>query len=303
MKEFILKTSLFLITFGLFVLFVFKQADGYTDPFYLRFTSPKQSSLVLGTSRAAQGIMPSILNEALNRKDIYNYSFTIAHSPFGPTYYNSILRKLNPETKEGIYIIAVDPWSVSSRTKKEDANNVDLFREKGNFLGDMVFVNTKPNIEYLIKHYNKKYIELFIFKNYYYNVHEDGWLEVNIKLDSSKIKEYVKKGVDNYRKKLDLFHYSSTRKEYLLKTVRHLKKKGDVYLVRLPIHPDMMKIDSTLMPNFDNEIEDIVKISDGYFDMTPFNDQFVYTDNNHLYKESSRKVSKRIAEWIRNKRK
>ena len=44
--------------------------------FYLRFTSPKHNSLIIGTSRSAQGIHPNIIDSILNLEDInsiYNY--------------------------------------------------------------------------------------------------------------------------------------------------------------------------------------------------------------------------------------
>ena len=90
MKKFIVNICLFLIIVLLTILGVFWQADGKTDPFYLRFTTDKQNSLILGTSRAAQGLLPEVLNSKLNRDDFFNYSFTLGHSPYGPTYLKSI---------------------------------------------------------------------------------------------------------------------------------------------------------------------------------------------------------------------
>ena len=49
----------------------FSLADGTTDDAYLKFTTPKQGSLILGSSIAAQGIHPKELNAVLKRDDIY----------------------------------------------------------------------------------------------------------------------------------------------------------------------------------------------------------------------------------------
>ncbi|RZK50302.1 MAG: hypothetical protein EOO59_16040, partial [Hymenobacter sp.] len=41
---------------------------GYVDAFYARFAAPPAGSLVLGTSRAAQGIKPGVLAARLRPK-------------------------------------------------------------------------------------------------------------------------------------------------------------------------------------------------------------------------------------------
>lgn len=296
MKKFVFKTGLYLILLSLFIFFVFKQADGYLDPFYLRFTSERQSSLILGTSRAAQGIIPSVLNENLGRDDIYNFSFTNIHSPYGATYFNSILKKLDSHSEAGIFIVAVDPWSISSNNN--DPNNESKFRENTRFLAHMEYVNLNPNIPYLLNHYNDQFINIFD-KKYYTNLHNDGWLEVNIKIDSISNEKNIENKILDYKEKLNFFNFSEVRKKYLLKTIEMLKQHGEVYLVRLPIHPDMMTMDSTLIPDFEHKIQDVIGESDGYFDMTPFNSDFIYTDGNHLYKESGKLVSEKIAKWIK----
>ena len=43
----------------------------------------------------------------------------------------------------------------------------------------------------------------------------------------------------------------------------------------------------------------IVPMSNGYFDMTPINEKFQYTDGNHLHKESSLMVTEDIVNWIK----
>ncbi|TXE17115.1 hypothetical protein ES692_10680 [Psychroserpens burtonensis] len=89
MKSFIVKTMIFFFFSILLFLGVCSQVDGYSDSFYINFTTPKQSSLILGTSRAAQGLQPKIFDTIL-KKQFSNYSFTVLHSPFGETYLNSI---------------------------------------------------------------------------------------------------------------------------------------------------------------------------------------------------------------------
>lgn len=313
MNKFLIKTILFVLLLLITILFVFSRADGYTDPFYLRFTTPQQSSLILGTSRAAQGIQPQTLNKFLKRNDIFNYSFTIAHSPYGPAYLNSIKKKLNHDTKNGIFILTIDPWSISSQG--ENPNDTCNFREQNLVIGKLRWVNMNPNIPYLMKYYNEPYKKLIfnpitsintnnnVWTDIMY-LHRNGWLEITIQMDSASVSERIKGKIKAYKEQiLPLNKYSSKRLKYFIKTIDFLKDHGEVYIVRLPIHPQMMQLDDSLIPEFD---EIMTKISSDknvpYLNLTNKNETFRYTDGNHLYKDSGAIVTKLISDWIQEQR-
>ncbi len=295
MKKFIFKILSFILISVLLFLAVCYQVDGYSDSFYINFTTPKQSSLILGTSRAAQGLQPKIF-DAILKKQFSNYSFTVLHSPFGETYLNSIKKKIDTNTKQGIFIIAVDPWSLSSFTKSpEDSLS---FREIKLALGNTKIVNIKPNPFYLMNNRDQRFYDLIIDKQSDFFLHDDGWLEVNIALDSLK-EEDVDKKIKTYRKgMLRKAQFSKTRFKYLLKTINFLNAYGEVYLVRLPIHEKMMTVDNALMAHFNEDIEEAITLSKGYLDLTTMNKDFHYTDGNHLHKSSGKIVSNIIANWI-----
>lgn len=296
MKKFIIKT----VTFSFFSLLLFllicSRVDGYSDTLYSKFTTPKQNSLIIGTSRAAQGLQPKVFDSVL-KKQFSNYSFTILHSPFGETYLNSIKKKLNKDTKDGIFIITVDPWSLSSFTKSpEDSLS---FRELNLALGNTKFVNINPNPIYLLHNRDNRFYDLIIDKQSDFYLHDDGWLEINLALDSITLEENVNKKVKKYeRDMLPKAQFSQTRFKYLLQTIKFLKMHGDVYLVRLPIHKKMMDLDMILMPHFNEDIQKAIPLSQGYLDLTSKNMDFYYTDGNHLHKTSGKIVSKIVANWI-----
>jgi hypothetical protein len=298
MKEFFIKACIFFVLVLIAVIFIFSSANGYTDPFYIRFTTSKQTSLILGTSRAAQGIQPEILNKILHRKDIFNYSFTIIDSPFGPTYLNSIKKKLNLKTKKGIFILSVDPWSISS--KGDNPNDTISFIEKRRHLGRSRFVNMNPNFLYLLKNYDKSYINLFLLNDKSTFLHKDGWLEVTVNMDSDLVKNRILEKINDYKlNNLPFYKFSSKRLEYFIETIEFLKHYGNVYLVRLPVHPLMNQLDEELMPNFNFIIENIsAEKHVPYLDLTKKNDRYLFTDGGHLFKDSGKIVSKEIAEWI-----
>jgi len=297
MKRFIIITCGFILILFVFFYAVFSQADGYSDAYYLRFTTPKQSSLIIGTSRAAQGIKPSVLNRVLERNDLFNYAFTLSHSPYGPTYFNSIKKKLLPETEDGVFVLAVDPWSVSNAST--DPNDSTQFAEAKLILGNTYFVNSKPNINYLLKSYNEPYYKLLFNSDHTTLLHEDGWLEIDITMDESIVNERVQRKIKEYQDQAASFKKSDLRMEYLNKTIEFLKLHGEVYLVRLPVDPVIMEIENQFMPEFNTIIEEIsAKDHTLYYNMSALNADFIYTDGNHLYKNSAEGVSKLIADWI-----
>lgn len=298
MKQFALAVFVFFLPLALAAI-VFFQADGHTDPFYLRFTTPKQSSLVIGTSRAAQGVMPSVLNKYLNRSDIYNYSFTIAHSPFGPVYYESIKRKLNSKGREGVFIVTVDPWSVSSNTDPLDSS---LFFENDLALAKTKLVNLSPNIQYLLTCYDEPYINLFRKKKPTgLLLHNDGWLEVTTTMDSVSVLKRLQEKLKEYKENhLRVYKFSEIRWKYLIKTLELLKKHGSVYLVRLPVHCELYEIDALLLPDFDDKLQKLSTDTQvPYLNLTSQNERHVYVDGNHLHKASSANVSMEIAKWVK----
>ena len=297
MKRFLLPTSLYLITvLGSFLL-ILSSANGKVDPFYLRFTTPKQQNLILGTSRSAQALQPAVFDSTLD-VDFFNYSFTVTHSPYGPAYFESIQKKLDPSTKDGLFIVTVDPWSISSSS--HEPNNPLTFREKNLAVGTTSWVNLQPNIEYTIENFSGSYYQLLFRKESSLFLHKDGWLEVFVEMDSTSQTKRLKNKIEFYKnEKLPYFQFSTLRLEYLVKTIDFLKRHGHVYLVRMPIHTQMLVIENDLIPHFDTVIKEAIDLSDGYLDLTKKGSSYEYTDGNHLYKTSGKIVSQEVANWMR----
>ena len=88
---------------------------GRIGDIYPRIITPRQHSLVIGTSRAAQSVNPLILNECLEElytPDLYNFAFHLDISSYNPYYVEAIRKKLLPyDGQKHYFILAVDPWS------------------------------------------------------------------------------------------------------------------------------------------------------------------------------------------------
>lgn len=297
MRKFILHISFLVLCTAASILIIFTFANGSSDEFYLKLTTPKQQNLILGTSKAAQGVQPQVLNKILN-KTFFNYSFSLFASPYGKTYLNSIKQKLDTTAKNNIFILTVDPWSICSTT--QNPNDSLHFRENKSFLNSVRNVNRNPNFKYLIYHFQGSYYQL-LFNTSPALLHNDGWLEVNLNTDNKEVERRTQFTVNDYSEKLSDYAYSDVRFAYLIKTIHYLNTYGEVYLVRLPVHPDLMKVENTLMPDFNTVIQRAIEISDGYIDFSDSNSAYNYTDGVHPDKESGKKLSAALANRIKSK--
>ena len=296
MKRFLLQTALFSIIVIASFGYLLTTADGCSDSFYLKFATPKQNSLILGISRAAQGLQPAAFKKELN-VDIFNYAFTNRHSPYGSAYFTSIKKKLDDKARNGTFIISVNPWNLSS--SGADPNDPSLFREWGACVDKTRDVDIYPNYRYLINNLKGNYYQL-LFGSSTTCLHDDGWLEISVDMDTAVVNRRTRDKVEYYREKLSRYHFSDTRLDYLKQIIRYLNKHGEVYLVRLPVSPGIMAVENEYLPDFDTRIAPLMLLVKGYYDMTCFNGEYRYTDGNHLYKESGLKVSLRVADWIKD---
>ena len=113
--------------------------NGYTDDVnYFKFSSPKSSSMILGTSRALQGLVPQAIDSVTGRNDLLNFAFTLGNSPYGKVYLDAIKKKIDRSKKNGIFILAVDPWAISSLSVQP--NNEIIFIEK--YLFKIKYIST-----------------------------------------------------------------------------------------------------------------------------------------------------------------
>lgn len=300
MKKFLIKIVGFSGFLIVIIIVVFYSADGYSDGIYLKFTTPKQSSLILGTSKAAQGIHPKVINNILKRDDLYNFSFTVIHSPYGPAYLNSVKHKLR-KTNNGVFIITVDPHSISSKTGKPD--DTIYFMENDLAVGSIENVNSFPNFNYLLYHYPEQYIYLLTRKFKYVSqgfVHDDGLVETGLSTDPEQVQRRIEEKIKIYADYTRQYEFSEIRLNYLIKTINYLQQYGKVYIVRLPVVRPLLVLENSIIPDFDQKISKVCEQNSvHYLNFTDNVENYSYDDGNHLDTKSGKIVSKEIAEWIK----
>lgn len=293
MRSFLKSLLVFSVIILSLVLAAYTAIDalGWSDWAYKRFTSKGHKSLILGTSRAAQGIHPDIIDSKLNglgySLPIYNYSFTMTASPYGEVYYNSILKKLSPEMyKDGLFIMSVDPWCLS--LSNEDTK--DRLREEEECLNGMdLFM--KPNFLYLWKYSKPLKFDRVMTLN------DNGWLEVNVPMDSVSLLERIEKKKKEYR--IVDIKKSEYRINWLIKTIEMLKVKGKVYLVRIPASEYFFDMEKMYWPEFESDMRAIAKKQ--CVDYISFSDVFGKyrtTDGQHIYKDDGVRFTKDLCDSI-----
>ncbi len=265
---------------------------GQVDAFYGRFTSPQAGSLILGTSRAAQGIQPAVLAARLGGQfegPLLNYAFTLTHSPYGPAYLRSIRRKLRPEVSNGLFIVAVDPWSLSLTGPEGQ------FPEDNSFIGQLHQVSQNPNLPYLARYQTKPFYRLLLdYATATERLHPDGWLEVRIGTDSAQVRARTARKLHDYRLLAASQHFSAGRLAALRQTIEFLKQHGRVVLVRLPVGPSLLQLEQQYQPGFEKLMRRMA--TDKALTYLDYSAQpYATTDGNHLQRAASATFSEQLA--------
>jgi len=276
------------------------------DAFYYRFTTPKAHSLILGGSRAAQGIQPGIINKTLclEENKIINHAFAIGASSFGPNYLKEITKKLDKSSTNGLFVISVTPSTLANDLSDDKDDSTQFFEvQKKLFVGNLKSSSTNPNFDYLLHHWVNKFEPFTRIFKYMINykgmsvLHADGWLEVTTNMDSAANNQRIRRSTEeNRNKQLKL---SNVRLDYLDKIIRYLDKYGEVLLIRMPVTMQMSEIENLKFPEFDNIIQQIAdKNKVHYFNFFSLSGQFLTVDTHHLYKKDGARFTYLLCDSI-----
>ena len=254
--------------------------------------------MILGTSHSSFGLVPEVFEKNAHR-NVYNYSFTIADSPWGEDYYNSICKKLDTTRNDGLFILAVDPFSVSSKVTNIGE---EIIPQKK--LSKISSVTASPNYEYIYKMNVKPWrymLMLLHLEKKKFKLHNDGWYEVLRLYDKTTEKKWTTLKVKNYRSKYGNRKLSNHRMKYLKCTIQKLKKYGKVVLVRIPSSTDMYNFECEYMPMFDSLMNSLSKqYQIHYFNFAQESGKYRTFDGNHLIPEDARLFTQILCDSIGN---
>ena len=276
----------------------------YLDAFYARFTAPAAASLVLGTSRAAQGVLPAVLQAQLGGRYAgpwLNYAFTLYQSPYGPAYLASIRRKLAPDTRRGLFVLAVDPWSLSV-ARPTGAYRPVIFPEDQLMIGQLRQVSQNPNLGYLAHYLNFPLYRALLrdTATTTERLHSDGWLEIALPSPSTtpaRTRQREAERLITYRRLARTSQPSAARLASLRQLILFLKPHGRVVLVRVPTGAAMTGIETAYQPDFDQLMRQTSSsLAVPYLDYA--GQPYLTTDGNHLWRGAARAFSARLAQDI-----
>jgi len=263
----------------------------FKDKYKQKIFSEKQTSLLIGTSKAEK-LNVDAMNKVLDGcgySTVYNYAFNLGMSPYGPLYNQSILNKIKrTEGEKQVFILAIDPWAVSSTNKAPDDST--LFGELDTpikFIRDDSWVD---DYSYFFQYYRGSYYTLFLpEKN-----------EEEVEPTVEFVKKHTKSKIAAYRKiNFENSAISQVRYSYFEELIDELKSYGQVVLVRLPVSCEMVSLEKEYTPLFQQIVNETAKkYNVEFLDFYDHCDQFLCTDGNHLFKKDAKEVSELIAEFI-----
>ena len=299
-KKFIIK----LFAVGLFALLLHAAmiplVDGTTLIYFHKCSSEKQESLIIGTSRASQAIMPSVIKDSLGI-DMFNFAFNGTTSPYGQVYTRAIEEKLEMNSTAGTFIVCVDPWSL--RIMKDSITGEEELPEEKNILNKLHWFNGYPNVEFILKDYNQGWGNIAFTqwrKNSSVYGHEDGWIEVTREINADDIAKRTIGKANGFRNSLRDSEIAQYRINEMKLLIEKLSNKGDVFLVRLPVSEAIFEIEEEFYPAFDSLITSIsAKYNAPYFSMQPLQEQVVFNDGHHINRSYAPKCTAMITSWIK----
>lgn len=307
MRNFLYKAGIYIAIFILFIAtLILWKGNAYIGSDYARFSSEKQYSLVLGTSMAAQDVNPQILDSCLQGKfmgPLYNYSFSINVSPWGPYYVESILKKLrrNPE-RTSLFILFVDPFSLGFFLSDSESGRR---RERSTLVGKMKCVNGHwgINLEHILRY---ELQDKFFFKlkrdrgrhidqqGHFVSMgnEKEDTIGVHIRLYEDVLPDYYQNYIPGYRP-------SPERMGDLSELIDTLSKYGNIFLVRPPVRKELDNIMDSVWRDFDPVINQFAKERGcRYFNFRD-NKKYKTTDGTHLYASEAIRFSRALGDSIK----
>jgi len=259
--------------------------------------------MILGDSRSFQGIQPSLINSYFKNKEfslpILNYSFTIAQMSYGEIWNESIKRKLDTTTRNGLFILTVTPWMLSKR--ESDDEEKKIFFERDEPPNNMTCVTLNPNFEYFVKN-----LTYFHFRSVFRKtseVHKDGWLEEsNLTKDQGTLNAWKQNQIKTHLGFSRKWQPSRYRLSELDKLVKYLNNYGSVFIVRMPIDTIIIEIENNYWKGFDDEISELSMNNRAkYINFAKGEEKYRTYDGNHIDKYGGVQFAKDLCDSISSK--
>lgn len=302
MRYFILKLILFCVLLAsAYAFMVNRLSEGYVDMYYPKYTQDA-GSLVIGLSRADQGIAPKTVSENLDRKiDLPLVNFAANQYYYGEVYLEAIKKKLKKGNHKGMFILSVSPGSFTAPIGF-GAEGIKKMDEKA-AIGKTEDFSSDPNYSYIINCYGQGLYHALFTQRAPGNVitHNNGWNEVLVSGNDFTLSDALKldwkrQNIAYFQRRLPKEETKSYRWEWFGRTIEYLKDKGQVVLVRMPADKEIIDFENENSPNFRKSMDSITKIHQiPYLDYSINTQDYETYDGSHLHSESAIQFSTQLA--------
>lgn len=289
MKVFIYKISaLLIVSFAIIALFIKPMMSKEVDNYYVKLNIEKTNSLIIGSSRASQGLNPIYLGF----ENMKNFAFTNMNSPYGEIYSKAIKRKY--KGPGGTIIFEVNPFVFASDKNifpREKDKTLDLF-----FAGTII-----ENPAYIIQKSPKPLYRHLLQTSSRIKVHKNGWMEVLYTQDSANRMKSTQKKIKSYEILAEEYVLDEYRVTEFKKILKFCKKNdANILILRLPVASEIKEIEDANYPEFNDLMKDISDQFDcPYLDYSDL--EYEFNDGVHLTRESAINLSINLKPYLRLK--
>ena len=294
-----------------YMYFATKLTQTFVSDDYAKFTHDSPS-LILGLSRAHYAFDPASVMNQLTQVELQgpmlNFAFEKSQSPYGEVYLNAILKKIPQNTTKGLYIMGVSPGSFSASNRLLSPKDIYEF-DAQTMIGKMTNFNAHPNLEFVRKCFGRSlYKGIWPHDHRISTVfHDNGWEEFRLSAPGYQITRediafWQQETVTGYTRLAGVIpeHVSDYRLEWFAHTIDSLRSRGQVFLVRVPMHEGVLALEDQVWNNFD-EVMDSIAREKGvrYLNYRSRTQDFETYDGSHLYSESAKAFSRDVGEAIK----
>ena len=294
---------------GCYYFFMGQLSRQFVNDNYAKFTH-QSPSLIIGLSRAHNGISPEILDSTLQstpyERGFLNFAFEKSQSPYGKVYLEAIKKKVPKHTTRGIFILGVSPASFTAPVRFTTADEINK-NDKQSLIGKISELNKNPNFEYIRKGYGGSlYRGLFPFNPQITTVyHDNGWEEFkrsskNYHISDEDVAKWTSQTMGGYKRvmKEQPEVVSEFRLANFNEIISFLKQHGQVFVVRMPVDPLVLGMETQWWKEFNTEMTLISAAKDvPYFDFSDATQYKTY-DGSHLSSAYAKEFSVHLAEDI-----
>jgi hypothetical protein len=290
-------------TYGLLVHLL---SSSDVDEHYYKFTQ-EAGGLILGISRAGEGIDPSILDRELNvtgtKGPIVNFALNKYQSPYGEVYLKAVEKKIMGR-EGGVYVLSIAPGNFMSPTYLNEQELKEMDQKMS--IGKIDNFTKAPNYSYIANCYSKPlYTALDLEASNNPVFHQNGWQEAKLESPGFSItpelmKHWKSMNLREYRRIIKREKVSPYRIDHFKRILEYLQSKGNVFIVRLPTDCEIIADENSFWPEFDRDFNAIAQqYQVPFFNYSERCDQYVYYDGSHMESESARRFTSGLAEDIK----